>query len=178
MAVATMAFAGLALAGCSGLGLTPPSPQEAALACPRVAIVRDLQEVTQFRPGAGRDVSDAVSRAALLDYAGNCEYTSDGVTVNLKLTLLAERGPALQGTEASYRYFVAVARPGEEVPVAKTEFDVAIGFPAGQTRVMREEELTPKIPLPKDSNAKEWRILVGFQLTPDQLEYNLAQKRS
>ena len=83
----------LALSGCSMFD-TPDKPGQIALACPKVGIVRELQEVTQFRPG-GKDVTDIASRAALSDYSGNCEYGSDGVTVNLNLFVLAERGPAL-----------------------------------------------------------------------------------
>ncbi len=164
----------LALTGCSMFGGGEAKPGETALACPKVGIVRELQEVTQFRPG-GKDMTDMTSRAALTDYTGNCEYASDGVTVNLNLFVLAERGPAMQGNQASYRYFVAVARPGEEAPASKSEFDTTVEFPKGQTRVVTKEELAPKIPLPKDVNAKDWQVLVGFQLTPEQLDFNMAQ---
>lgn len=169
-------FAGLfALTGCSILG-TPAKPGDVALACPKVGIVRELQEVTQFRPG-GKDMTDISSRAALTDYSGNCEYGSDGVTLNLNLFVLAERGPAMQGNQASYRYFVAVARPDEEAPATKIEFDTTVEFPKGQTRVVTKEELAPKIPVPKDINAKNWKVLVGFQLTPEQLDFNMMQAK-
>lgn len=165
----------LILSGCGDMRLSSPTPTELALACPQVAIVRDLQGVTQFRSGTGRDLTDVVSRAALADFDGNCEYGRDGVTVNVNLNLVAERGPALQGSQANYRYFVAVTAPGADTPVAKTEFDTAVVFPTGQTRAGTREELSPRIPLPKDANAKDWRILIGFQLTPEQLDYNRAQ---
>ena len=170
-------FAGvLALGGCSMFGGGEVKPGEVALACPKVGIVRELQEVTQFRAG-GKDMADVTSRAALTDYTGNCEYGSDGVTVNLNLFVLAERGPALQGSQATYRYFVAVSRPDEETPVSKSEFETTVEFPKGQTRVVTKEELTPRIPLPKDVNAKNWTVLVGFQLTPEQLNFNMAQMK-
>ncbi|WP_448189106.1 hypothetical protein [Azospirillum sp. sgz301742] len=169
-------FAGLfALAGCSLLG-GAEQPGDVALACPKVGIVRELQEATQFRPG-GKDMTDISSRAALTDYSGNCEYGSDGVTLNLNLFVLAERGPALQGNQASYRYFVALTRPDEETPVSKSEFDTTVEFPKGQSRVVTKEELAPKIPLPKGTNAKNWKVLVGFQLTPEQLDFNMKQAK-
>lgn len=165
------AIALVGLAGCESLGMNQPTPAELALACPKVAIVRDLQTVTQFRPGP-KELTNAISRGILVDYAGNCEYDKTGVTVNVTLFLAAEKGAAMQGSQATFRYFVAVARPGEEEPVTKTEFETTVDFPAGQNRAGNREELTPRIPLPPDSNAKDWRILVGFQLTPEQLEYN------
>lgn len=170
------AFALLGLAGCESLGLKAPSPAELALACPKVAIVRDLQSVTQFRPGGGRDLADVVARGMLIDYAGFCEYDSDGVTVNVALFLGAEKGPAMQGSQAAFRYFVAVAKPGEQDASTKTVFDTTVDFPAGQTKAGNREDLAPRIPLPPDSNAKDWRVFVGFQLTEDQLAYNRAQK--
>lgn len=171
-----LAFGLLALSGCSMFGGGEAKPGTVALSCPKVGIVRELQEMTQFRPG-GRDQTDVTSRAAITDYAGNCEYGSDGVTVNLSLFVLAERGPAMQAAQATYRYFVAVARPDEETPASKAEFETSVDFPKGQTRVMTKEELSPKIPLPKDANAKNWRVLVGFQLTPEQLDFNMAQMK-
>jgi hypothetical protein len=164
-----------ALTGCSMFG-SGEKPGDIALACPKVGIVRELQEVTQFRPG-GKDMTDIASRAALTDYSGNCEYGSDGVTLNLNLFVLAERGPAMQGNQASYRYFVAVTRPDEDMPATKTEFESTVAFTKGQTRVVTKEELAPKIPLPKDINAKNWKVLVGFQLTPEQLDFNMKQAK-
>lgn len=165
------------LAGCGGmsLGLSAPTAAELALGCPKVSIVRDLQEVTDLRDGAGRDATAVMSRAAIADFTGNCEYGADGVTVNLKLAFVAERGPALQGDAGRYRYFVAVFRPGEQAPAAKSEFDTGARFTAEDPRRAWVEEVAPRIPLPKDVNAKDWQVMVGFQLTESQLAYNRTQ---
>lgn len=165
----------LALGGCNSTGLGAPTASELALGCPRVSIIRELKTVTEFRPGAGRDVSDIVARGELVDYKGNCEYGSDGVTVNLSLLLGAEKGPAMTGNQAAFRYFVAVLRPDETKPVAKAEFDTQLVFRDGQTRAANNEEVTPRIPVPKDTNVKNWSVVVGFQLTEAQRDYNLTQ---
>lgn len=172
--LAALAGASL-LAGCGGIGLSAPTAAELALGCPKVSIVRDLQEITHLRDGAGRDATAVMSRAAIADFTGNCEYGSDGVTVNLKLAFVAERGPALQGDAGRYRYFVAVFRPGEQVPAAKSEFDTGARFTAEDPRRGWVEEVAPHIPLPKDFNAKDWQVMVGFQLTESQLAYNRTQ---
>lgn len=166
----------LTVAACSSL--SPPTTQELALACPRISIVRDLKSTTQFRPGAGRDASDVVARGEIVDYAGNCEYGKDGVTVNLDLLLAAEKGPAMTGNQASFKYFVAVARPEENTPAAKEVFETPLVFPAGEARTAVKEQLTPHIPLPPDTNAKGWSVLIGFQLTDDEVKYNLNKGRA
>ncbi|MBP2226871.1 hypothetical protein J2847_000138 [Azospirillum agricola] len=175
LSVGALALAGLTLAGCGGMGLGPKDPAESALACPKVSIIRDLSEVTAFRPG-GRDLTDLESRAALVDFAGNCEYASDGVTVNVNVYLVAERGPALKGDTAKYTYFVALAKPDDTL-VSKAYFDTDVTFPSGQPRAGTKEELAPKIPLPKDANAKDWKVYLGFQLTPEQLNFNRTQMK-
>lgn len=164
----------LALAGCGGLGLSGPSSAELALACPKVSIVRDVQEVTHFA-GAGRDLTGVVSRAAVADYTGNCEYDDEGVTVNVTLAFLGERGPALKGVGDRYQYFVAVYRPGSQTPANKVVFETGTKFTDEDPRVGWVEQVAPRIPLSKDGNAKDWRVAVGFQLTPDQLAYNRSQ---
>ncbi len=172
-ALVVLATAAVGLSACSGLGLGPKDPAEALLACPKVSIIRDLSEVTVLRPG-GRDLTDLESRAALADFAGNCEYTSTGVTVNVNVFLIAERGPAMKSDSAKYQYFVALAKPDDSI-VSKVYFDTDVTFPAGQPRAGSKEELAPKIPLPKDANAKDWKVYLGFQLTPEQLAFNRAQ---
>ena len=177
-AILSAAAASALLAGCGGLGslgLKAPTAAELALGCPKVSIIRDLQEITHLRPGAGRDATAVMSRAALADFAGNCEYGPDGVTVNVKLALVAERGPALSGDTDRYQYFVAVFRPGEQTPAAKSEFDTGARFTAEDTRRAWVEELSPHIPLPKDVNAQDWQVMVGFQLTNEELAYNRIQ---
>jgi hypothetical protein len=161
------------LSACSSM--SAPTSADLALACPRISIVRDLKTATQFRPGAGRDLSDIAVRGEILDYSGNCEYAKDGVTVNLNLLLGAEKGPAMTGNQAAFRYFVAVNRPGEETPAAKSSFDTTVGFPEGQARGTSKEETVQRIPLPADTNAKDWNIYIGFQLNAEQLDYNLSQ---
>ncbi|WP_298370735.1 hypothetical protein [Azospirillum sp.] len=170
-ALVVLATAVVGLSGCSGFG--PKDPAEALLACPKVSIIRDLSEVTVLRPG-GRDLTDLESRAALADFSGNCEYTSAGVTVNVNVFLIAERGPAMKSDSAKYQYFVALAKPDDSI-VSKVYFDTDVAFPAGQPRAGSKEELAPKIPLPKDANAKDWKVYLGFQLTPEQLAFNRAQ---
>lgn len=170
-AVGAVVAVGL-LAGCSSLGLS--DPPTANLGCPKVAIVRDTSKVTQFRAGQGRDLTDVTSRAALVDFQGGCDYGRDGVSVDFSLRLVAERGPALTGNEAVYRYFVAIARPDHSI-IAKREFDTSVTFPAGATRAGSEESLTQTIPLPEGEDAGAYQVLLGFQLSPEQLDYNRRQ---
>ena len=70
-----------------------PDP-DAALGCPRVAIVADAAYAEQFRPGPGRDLTDLASRAQIIRISGSCAYDEDGVTVTVTMPIAVERGPA------------------------------------------------------------------------------------
>ena len=120
------------MAACSGNGGKGPEAQAAArytpaLTCPKVTIPDETREVTQFRGGGAHDMTDVVSRAAVLKYDGGCEYGDKGVTVNLNLLLGAERGPAARDAQGAYQYFVAITDPAGQI-IGKQQFDTTIGF--------------------------------------------------
>lgn len=166
---------GLALlgAGCStanrvlGMG----EEKDPNVACPQVGILRDGARITQFRAGRGRDLTDIESRAELADFTGGCDYDSSGVTVNLKAGLVAERGPAFRGNQANYVYFVAIIAPDGTV-LQKREFATEVNFPGNQPRSGSLEELSQRIPLSSQTDGKSYQVLLGFQLSSEQLEYN------
>jgi hypothetical protein len=171
----------LPLAACSGSGSKAPDATAAtsqALGCPRVTIVRDAAEVTRFREGGGRDLTDVKSRARLMDFTGGCEYDRNGVTVNLNLVVGAERGPAAaRDANGTYRYFVAITDPGGQI-VAKREFDTTIDFSPNVGRGGSVEELTQQIPLAEGASAASYDVLVGFQLAPEELAFNRNPQRT
>ncbi|EWY42698.1 hypothetical protein N825_02225 [Skermanella stibiiresistens SB22] len=168
------------MAACSGAGGKPPATAEATappLACPRVTIPEQTRDVTRFRAGGSHDLTDVVSRAAVLEYSGGCEYGPDGVTVNLKLVLAAERGPATRDTQGAYRYFVAVTDPSGRI-MAKREFDTTIDFSPNLGRGGSVEDLQQHIALAEGATAANHGVVVGFQLEPAELEFNRDPRRN
>jgi hypothetical protein len=169
------------MAACSGNGGKGPEAQTAgdtpALACPKVTIPDETREVTQFRSGGAHDMTDVVSRAAVLKYDGGCEYGDKGVTVNLNLLLGAERGPAARDAQGAYQYFVAITGPAGRI-IGKQRFDTTIGFSPNVGKGTSVEELVQQIPLAEGASAAGYGILVGFQLTPEELAFNRDPKKS
>ena len=168
------------LAGCSSLFGSSSDDEAAALAtapvrCPRVAVLRDAGEVTEFREGAGRDLTDVVSRAAVINFTGNCRPEEGRGTVDFRLVLGAERGPAWQGQQPNLQYFVAVADPEGRV-LSKQVFDAPMRFPEGQSKTGSIEELSQVIPLAANRRPQDYQVFVGFQLTPDQVRFNRSER--
>jgi hypothetical protein len=165
-----VAAAAALLAGCGG-GETAFAPP-----CPDVVIVQELAEVTKFRPGEGRDLTDVVLEGRVATFRGFCETDIDDgkpveVTVELQLVFDVSRGPANTDRKGSFRYFVALNDSADK-PVQKHIFDAEVEFAGNRNRIAPFEELTLTVPLREGENGADYTVYVGFQLTSDELVYN------
>jgi hypothetical protein len=110
---------------------------------------------------------------------GLCRYVeSDPITMSLNIEMAFGRGPAATSSEHTYRYWVAVARRGR-VPIEKQYFDVNVRFRDGENVVTHTEEIE-RIVIPRanaDTSGENFEVLVGFDLTPEQIAFNRAGKR-
>lgn len=166
--VAALAAAAL-LGGCGFLGFgDKPNPRSI---CPQALILADAGEMTVFRDGPGRDLTDVVAQARIADLIIDCKPQRRSVTVDLQVAIAAERGPANQSGKQDVEYFVAVVGPQGEV-LARQSFRMNFEWPENRMRVGRVDELEPQIPLSAPERAPEYQIWVGLQLTEDQLEWN------
>jgi hypothetical protein len=147
---------------------TPP-------ACPRASIIGEGSTVTKFRDGTGRDLTDIVAQGEIVDVAVECDYDRRGVEVALQVAIAAQRGPADRSRVAEFDYFVAVA-DAQRTILAKEVFRLRFEFPATQARIGTIEEIEPRIPLKSRAEGVDYQIIVGFQLTPEEIEWNRTQR--
>ena len=170
-----MPIAALALlAGLSGCGMFGSKAQQ--YDCPATAGVGDAAVLSKFRPGPGRDLTDVRYQVRLVNVQHMCEYDSKGVTVQMRAGFALELGPANPDRKAEFAFFVAIADPNEQI-VAKRIFTTPIVFPSNVGYVEHLEELQQRIPLPKGGSAADYQVIVGLQLTPEELEYNRKYER-
>ncbi|HEX2116887.1 MAG TPA: hypothetical protein VHM01_20990 [Alphaproteobacteria bacterium] len=152
----------------SACNRTPP-------ACPRASIISDGSTVTKFREGTGRDLTDVVMQGEIVDVAVECDYDRRGVDVALQVAIAATRGPADRSRVAEFDYFVAIADPQRNI-LAKEVFRVRFQFQQNQARTGIVEDIEPRIPLKSRAEGVEYQIIVGFQLTPEEIEWNRNQR--
>ena len=162
------------VAGCDQTRRQPP-------ACPAIVVVGETAELTQFRPGPGRDLTDVVAEGRIDRFDGFCETdrNRDGtgeVSVELQVFVVIARGPANTTRTASYEYFVAIADTSERI-LAKQTFSADVAFEDNRNRLTAFETLEQKIPLAVNQDGGAFTVYIGFQLTPDQLAYNRAKQR-
>lgn len=183
LAIGALVASVLALGACSSKKELPPGP------CPNVRILADAAQLTKFRDGPGRDLIDVDHTARIARVGGTCVYKMDkpteknkkpetGVlTMTVGLIIAAERGPANADHKARFEYFVTLVDQDRQ-PVQKTTFPVAVDFPGNVTRATAEEfPIDLKIPLKPKQTGGDFVVFIGFQLTPDQVEYNRLRER-
>ena len=156
----------LALAGCGG-----GTEDAFAPACPGAAIVRDAADLSRYR-GAARDLTDNVLAGRITGINGSCKRDgADTVVTTVQVGIELTRGPAAPGRQAELAYFVAVL-DGDRI-LDKQIFPLRAEFPANGDRLrLTGDEVELRLKVRPDKTAAAYRIEVGFQHTPAELELN------
>ena len=178
-ALALLALPGLAACG-SMDQINPFVSEEDTLPppCPSVSILANAERITIFRPGDGQDLTDIDTEAQIDDFFANCIHDVDKETgigqidIELSLGVIASRGPANTSKIADLPYFVTITTLEKEL-LSKGVFVIPVGFEGIRYKVsLFDEPVILTIPIAPPVIGYEFRIYVGFQLTPAQLEYN------
>ncbi len=166
-----LGLAMLLLAGCA-------SEDKKMKVCPRVAVLSEAGRITRFQPGPGQDILDIDFQGDIGDIVSACEYpeVKNGmrrVNVQLAPVFVFTRGAANDEATINFTYFVSVVR--DEQILMKEEFPAQTQFAPNRARVIVQDDDPPisiDIPLPYKAAEYEYEVLVGFQLTPEELAYN------
>lgn len=157
-----------ALSGCDQPGDQFPPP------CPVTSILGDAADLTRYR-GAGQDITDMVLSGRITGLSGACKRASGGgvvlTTVNIGIDLT--RGPAARGRVANAAYFVALTH-GETI-LAKQVYPIQVTFPPNTDHIRLRgtgDEVQVRVPNTGKEGAAAYRVIVGFELTPQELATN------
>jgi len=143
--------------------------------CPRAVVADGAGRLIKFN-GAGKELADVAFEAEILELTGTCGYDDESIDVELNVEIVAGRGPAATGDVAAFNYFVAVARADKTI-LAREGFDAAIELPSDQTRAGIFEEIEQTIPIQEGESGENYVIVVGFEMTPEELDFNRERER-
>jgi hypothetical protein len=159
------------------------SSNKKAEVCPRVAALSEAGSLTRFAPGPGRDILDVDFQGEVTDLVAQCDFADAKgarlVAVQLAPVFTLSRGAANTNRKADFTYFVSVVR--NEAILSKQLFEVASTFAGNRSRIVVKDDDPPvmiDIPLPYRAAENEYEILVGFQLTAEELQWNQASRGS
>lgn len=142
--------------------------------CPALAVVGGTGSLTRFA-GEGRDARDILFEAAVSNAELRCDQGSDVIST-VAFDIVARRGEAMagEGYETTLPYFITVLRDNSEI-VAKEIFEVPIVFDGRTARVAWHETIEQRLPTIEQARRYDYEILIGFQLTPEEVTYNLLR---
>ncbi len=173
---ASLTAMSLMLTGCSGgfdTGIGDIFTEKQPLPCPSVSVLPNADSITIFQEGPGRDLVDVLYEGVIAPVSGECLYENDDteLLVELILRIGAIKGPAARSQTQEFPFFVAIADPDKRI-LNKKVLISPIEVGEGRRRGAVQEEIVQRIPLPTGRTGRNYTIVLGFQLTKEQLEYN------
>lgn len=171
-AVRLLALA-LALAAGACSSVNPFKSDTIDVACPPFGSLKGAEELTRFRPGEGRDLTDVMFSVKIGRVVGACQVTQSTqiAAVNAGLEVLAERGPAMETDAAALEYFIAIRAPNGEI-ASRDAFTLALDFRDGVRETRATDILTFTIPNATPEALRGYRIFFGLQMSRDEWEFS------
>ena len=158
-----------ARAGLAAGGGGPPPP---TTYCPQPVVLQQAGTLTLFLPGR-QDVAAEVTTARITGVAGSCTLikAKNLLRVTFNAGFSASNGPANRQPSLTLPYFVSISE-GETV-ISKTPYSVTFDFDGNETMTSATSKPVT-IELPNVAESADVEVLLGFQMTPDQLAYTAA----
>lgn len=173
--VATVALLALgSLSGCSTWSsMVAYVRSDPAALCPDASILTSTASLPAFDPAAGADPASVIYSVALTDIKAKCDYDKRERTTDSRLviTFRGTRPPGGRGAHYRVPYYVAVATGGDVLDKKIYWLDLAFDEGAAAAVVQDTVESTVVV-LPKGKQVYDYHLIVGFQLTKAQLDYN------
>jgi hypothetical protein len=153
-----------------------PAPSAATIAagppCPYSAVLSEASTVTYVR-GGGQTTADVIMTANISPPRLECEYDAASRTddINFTFPLVLTKGPASTSDEGQITYFIALVNMAGDV-IAKRVYQRRIVFGGKQSFIANERVDNLVLTLGPGTRPTDHRLLIGFQLTAEQLAYN------
>lgn len=159
-------LAALALAGCSNFG-----GRGNPYTCPATTTVPELQTLVQLVPGPNGATIQSSGRintvSAICDRDGDTGVLSK---LNIEFTGLRTT-PAIN--QIALPYFVALADATGNI-LGKQQYTMTLSFAPDAQVTKGTDTVTVHIPLKNAQLGNVYTVVVGFQLTSSQVDYNRA----
>lgn len=166
-----MTVALLLLYGC-GSG---KSAEDLPPTCPVLGVLADASHVRFYQEGSGREQSDVTYELEFIrGELRECNRDDDKLSSEIRFDIVARKGPA-GADDARFTYFVSILGPDSKV-VSKELYEHSADFKSDKPEVRfsiekNDIEITP----PEGKDGLGYEILLGFQLSREQLDLNRAR---
>lgn len=156
---------GLAVSGCAG-----SASKNTDLPCPETGLVYGAGKTT-FYAGSGNSQQDVQVMAELANYRGGCRMSGDILEFELEVDIAALRGAAGGNLKrGQFPYFIAILNPQENV-LQRQGFSSTVSFDKNGIGMTTEKHVL-RLPLADTKTVRLHKVVMGFELTADQLARN------
>lgn len=180
LTMASMLVASVGLSGCSTAKKVLAVGEEAEKnpgPCPVAFALYEASRLVKFH--GSESYANVGFTAEINKVRSLCRYVGEQpIRADLVLDIAFGRGPAASGDTATYEYFVAITRKDIEV-IEKQIFPITVTFPEG-TDIVELTENVGEIIIPRaneNTSGANFEIIVGFELTQEQIAFNAEGKR-
>ena len=162
----------LAVFGLLGLSNCGAPPTPPTTYCPQPVVLQQAGTVTLFLPNR-QDVAAEISTAKITGVAGSCTLikAKNLLRVTFQAGFSASNGPANQQPNLTLPYFVSISQ-GDTV-ISKTPYSITLNFDGNVTMTSATSKPVT-IELSNVPASGGIDVLLGFQMTPEQLAYTAA----
>lgn len=175
LSAVSLIAATLVLSGCAGVrdSFREPAPNPGP--CPNALALYDAHRIVEIN-GDTPLFENVGFTGEVINVVSACRYTdrdSSPIEMEMAMRLAFGRGPAAAGDTHTYDLFVAVTRT-DRVVIHRETFPITVQFEPGEDRVEIIEEFSD-IRIPRVSattSGSNFEVIVGFELTEEQLEFN------
>ncbi|MFZ5835401.1 MAG: hypothetical protein ACOY2B_08465 [Pseudomonadota bacterium] len=137
------------------------------LVCPAAGVLSDAASLRVFGDGE-------FMRVHLLE----CALENGEMKAAIRYEARAKPGPAATQNAYEYQYFVTLLAPDGTI-LSKTIQRSTAKFKSDRAEIFFAEEYDDiEFTVPEDADGLGYEILIGFQLTREQMEYNRARRAS
>lgn len=158
----------------------PKTGQLKPVPCPPISVMEELKTFVEFQNLAKPTAKTEVGQATMTGVVSRCSADGGDLEVSMDVSFDSKLGPkarvrADDKPNFAFPYFVAVTSADGNV-LAKEIFAASLAYEEkGQKSMTRTESISQHIPLAGDGSVPDYKILIGFQLSEEQLAYNRSQ---
>jgi len=145
------------------------------LSCPRAVFLGGTDTLVRFAPDAARTERNVAAQFELYDMQYSCRISSRRAEANVTFAVSGMRRSSAVAENHEVPYFIVVTNQQGAV-VAKHNFTARLRFPAGGNAATITERVEVTLPLAEGQRAVGFELVVGIQLTREELDYNLARR--
>ena len=146
--------------------------------CPAVSVRPDLRRLVEFYDPSKTSEAGKISEISIDAVRNVCRIENAQLVMQIDFSLSGKTGPKARVQPSdkpsfAYPYFVAVTDPQGNV-LSKEIFAASVAYASDQKEIKQTESIFQNMPFPDSSIGQSYTVVVGFQLTPEQLAYNQA----